>query len=437
MNGLIKLIEDKFVPIAARIGSQKHLSAIRDAFASLMPLIMAGAIAVLLNNVFFVPWGLLANFIGAESGFIVWANANIAPIFSAIDAGSLSIMALGLCFSLGYKRAEYEGKDALSTALVTVGCFIVCGALVRNNELVASYVTHYLGAQGLFIGLIIGLTAPEIYMWAVDKGWVIHLPESVPPAVSKAFAGILPGLLTFLIWGLVYYMFTRITGLNVFAWFEVNIQTALMKLSQSIWSILLISTLIPLLWFFGLHGANLLEAVMAPVYGTLGLMNIQNFAEGITKVGMGANELSPWVRGSWDAYVFLGGSGATLALVAAILLVSKAAEDREVAKYGIGCGIFQINEPVLFGLPVVLNPIYLIPFVISQPIMTLIGYYATVWGFAGPIVNTVPWTTPPVFGALLATNGSIGAALTALICLVVAFIIYLPFVMAANRAAKK
>lgn len=176
---------------------------------------------------------------------------------------------------------------------------------------------------------------------------------------------------------------------------------------------------------------------MAPVYGTLGLMNIQNFAEGITKVGMGANELSPWVRGSWDAYVFLGGSGATLALVAAILLVSKAAEDREVAKYGIGCGIFQINEPVLFGLPVVLNPIYLIPFVISQPIMTLIGYYATVWGFAGPIVNTVPWTTPPVFGALLATNGSIGAALTALICLVVAFIIYLPFVMAANRAAKK
>ena len=437
MNGLIKLIEDKFVPIAARIGSQKHLSAIRDAFASLMPLIMAGAIAVLLNNVFFVPWGLLANFIGAESDFIVWANANIAPIFSAIDAGSLSIMALGLCFSLGYKRAEYEGKDALSTALVTVGCFIVCGALVRNNELVASYVTHYLGAQGLFIGLIIGLTAPEIYMWAVDKGWVIHLPESVPPAVSKAFAGILPGLLTFLIWGLVYYMFTRLTGLNVFAWFEVNIQTALMKLSQSIWSILLISTLIPLLWFFGLHGANLLEAVMAPVYGTLGLMNIQNFAEGITKVGMGANELSPWVRGSWDAYVFLGGSGATLALVAAILLVSKAAEDREVAKYGIGCGIFQINEPVLFGLPVVLNPIYLIPFVISQPIMTLIGYYATVWGFAGPIVNTVPWTTPPVFGALLATNGSIGAALTALICLVVAFIIYLPFVMAANRAAKK
>lgn len=437
MNGLIKLIEEKFVPVAAKIGSQKHLSVIRDAFASLMPLIMAGAIAVLLNNVFFVPWSLLANFIGAESAFITWTNTYVAPIFSAIDSGSLSIMALGLAFALGYKRAEQEGKDALSSGLVTVGCFIVCGALVRNNELVASYITHYLGAQGLFVALVIGLVAPEIYMWAVNRGWIIQLPDSVPPAVSKAFASIIPGLLTFIVFGFIYFIFVLFTGLNVFAWFEVNIQTTLMLLSQNIFSILLISTLIPFLWFFGLHGANLLEAVMAPVYGTLGVMNIQNYAEGITKVGTGANELAPWVRGSWDAYVFLGGSGATLALVVAILFVSKKREDKEIAKYGFGCGIFQINEPVLFGLPVVLNPLYLIPFVLSQPIMTLIGYYATLLGIAGPIVNTIPWTTPPVIGALLATNGSLGAAFTSLVCLIVAFLIYLPFVLAANKTTRK
>lgn len=437
MNGLIQFIENKFVPIAAKIGAQKHLMAIRDSFASLMPLIMAGAIAVLLNNVFFVPWGLLAKFIGEESSFIVWANVHIAPIFSAIDAGSLSIMAMGLCFSLGYKRAEYEGKDGLSSALVTVGCFIMCGALVRNNEYVASYITHFLGAQGLFVGLIIGLVAPEIYMWVVNRGWVIHLPESVPPAVGKAFAGIIPGLFTFLFWALIYYAFITITGFNIFAWFENNIQASLMQLSQSIWSILLISTLIPFLWFFGLHGANLLEAVMSPIYGTLGIMNLQNFAAGITKVGTEVNELSPWVRSSWDAYVFLGGSGATLALVIAILLVSKISEDREVAKYGIGCGIFEINEPVLFGLPVVLNPIYLIPFVLTQPIMTAIAYYATIIGFAGPIVNTFPWTTPPILSAFLATNGSLGACLIVIINMTVAFLIYLPFVIAANRNIRK
>ncbi|MGN1344361.1 MAG: PTS sugar transporter subunit IIC, partial [Traorella sp.] len=401
MNRFIQLIENKFVPIAGRIGSQKHLSAIRDAFASLMPLIMAGAIGVLLNNVFFVPWGLLANFIGPESDFIIWTSEYIAPIFSAIDSGSLSIISLGLVFSLGYKRSEYEGHDALSCALVSVGCFIVCGALMRNNELVASYVTHYLGAQGLFVALIIGLVAPEIYMWGVNKGFVIQLPDSVPPAVSKAFAGILPGFITFFVFGFIYYMFSQFAGLNVFAWFENNIQIVLMKMSQNIFSILLISTLVPLLWFFGLHGANLLEAVMAPIYGSLQVMNLQNFANGVNSVGFKADQLAPWVRGSWDAYVFLGGSGATLALVAAILIASKVREDREIAKYGVGFGIFQINEPVLFGLPVVLNPIYLIPFVISQPVMTLIGYYATIFGIAGPIVNTVPWTTPPILSALL------------------------------------
>ena len=437
MNVLIKLIEDKFVPIAAKIGTQKHLSAIRDAFASLMPLIMAGAFAVLLNNVFFVSWSLLANFIGAEHGFIIWASTYLAPIFSAIDSGSLSIMALGLAFSLGYKRAEYEGKDALTTALVTVGCFIVCGALIRNNELVASYVTTYLGAQGLFVALVIGLVAPEVYMWGVNKGWVIKLPDTVPPAVSKAFAGIIPGFITFILFGVIYFLFTLITGLNVFAWFETNIQATLMLLSQNIFSILLISILIPFLWFFGLHGANLLEAVMSPVYGTLGVMNLQNYANGIREVGSNMDQLAPWVRGSWDAYVFLGGSGATLALVLAILVASKIREDKEISKYGIGFGLFEINEPVLFGLPVVLNPLYLIPFVISQPIMTLIGYYATVLGFAGPIVNTIPWTTPPVLAAFLATNGSLGAAITALLCLLAAFIIYLPFVLAANSQKKR
>ena len=437
MDGFIRLIEVKFVPLAAKLGAQKHLAAIRDAFASLMPLIMAGAVAVLMNNIFFVSWGLVANFIGAEHPFILWTTMYIAPIFSAMDAGSLSILALGLCFALGFKRAESENKDALSCGLVTVGCFILCGALSRNNPLVASYITHFLGAQGIFIALVVGLIAPEIYFWAVNKGWIIQMPDSVPPAVAKAFAGIIPGFLTIFAFALVYYGFIMLTSMNVFTWFETNIQATLMQLGQNIFSILLISALIPLLWFFGLHGANLMEAVMAPIYGTLNQLNIQGFQNGIRTVGTGLNELSPWVRDSWNVYVFLGGSGATLALVIALLWISKAKEDREVAKYGLGCGLFQVNEPVLFGLPVVLNAIYLIPFVLCQPVMTLVAYYATLSGFAGPIVNTVPWTTPPILGAYLATNGSIGAALTALCCLLVAIVIYLPFVIAANNAYKK
>jgi len=206
-----------------------------------------------------------------------------------------------------------------------------------------------------------------------------------------------------------------------------------MSLGQNIFSILLVSTLIPLLWFFGLHGANMLEAFMSPVYGTLGLMNIDLYKNGIRVVGSGADQLAVWVRGSWDAYVFAGGSGATLALIIAILLVSKRKQDREIAKLALPPGIFMINEPVLFGLPVVLNPIYFIPFILVQPVLTLVAYFATVAGIAGPIVNSVPWTTPPVLNAYLATNGSIGAAFIALLNVAIAFVIFLPFVYIANN----
>lgn len=248
---------------------------------------------------------------------------------------------------------------------------------------------------------------------------------------------VIPGFLTVLFFGLVGYFFNRVAEMNIFAWFEINISQALMALSQGLFAIVLISFLIPLFWFFGLHGANILEAVMSPVYGTLGLQNIDLFGKNITAIGTGANELAVWVRGSWDAYVFSGGSGTTLALILAIFLFSKVKEHKEIAKLGVAPGIFMINEPILFGVPIVLNPIFLIPFLLVQPVLTVVAYLATVAGIAGPIVNSVPWTTPPVLNAYLATNGSLGAALVALVNLAIAFIIYLPFVLVANRQAEK
>lgn len=432
MSGFVSLLEEKFVPIAAKIGGQKHLLAIRDAFAGLMPLVLVGALAVLMNNVFFVPWSLLAGFIGGEHPFIVWANTNLAPLFSIMDSGTLSILALGLVFSVGYNRATYEKQDALSTSLINVAVFILLGALSRSQE-VASWVGNYLAAQGIFVALLVGLITPEIYFYVVRKNWVIKMPDSVPPAVARGFSAVIPGFIAVFLWALVAYLFNVFSEASLFTWFESTISTSLMSLGQNILSIILVSTLIPLLWFFGLHGANMLEAFMSPVYGTLGLMNIDLYKNGVRVVGSGADQLAVWVRGSWDAYVFAGGSGATLALIIAILLVSKRKQDREIAKLALPPGIFMINEPVLFGLPVVLNPIYFIPFIIVQPVLTVVAYFATVAGIAGPIVNSVPWTTPPVLNAYLATNGSVGAALVALINVAIAFVIFLPFVYIANN----
>lgn len=433
MNRFISFLEEKFVPVAAKIGGQKHLVAIRDSFASLMPLILVGAFAVLLNNVFFVPWSLLAKYIGEESAFIVWTNTNLAPLFSLMEGGTFGIIALGLAFSMGYNRAVNEEKDALSTGLISVASFILLGALTRNNEVVASWVTNFLGAQGIFIALLVGLITPEIYFAIVRKDWVIKMPDTVPPAVAKGFSAVIPGFIAVFFWAVIAYFFNIGAGMNIFNWFETNIAAGLSVLGQNIFSILIISTLIPLLWFFGLHGANMLEAIMSPVYGTMGIENISKFSNGIRALGTGADELAVWVRGSWDAYVFMGGSGATLPLIVAILVFSKVKQQKEVAKLGLPPGIFMINEPVLFGMPIVLNPVYFIPFILVQPILTLVAFYATKIGFAGPIVNSVPWTTPPILNAFLATNGSFGAVVVSVVNLVIAFLVYMPFVMIANR----
>lgn len=433
MNRFISFLEEKFVPVAAKIGGQKHLVAIRDSFASLMPLILVGAFAVLLNNVFFVPWSLLAKYIGEESAFIVWTNTNLAPLFSLMEGGTFGIIALGLAFSMGYNRAVNEEKDALSTGLISVASFILLGALTRNNEVVASWVTNFLGAQGIFIALLVGLITPEIYFAIVRKDWVIKMPDTVPPAVAKGFSAVIPGFIAVFFWAIIAYFFNIGAGMNIFNWFETNIAAGLSVLGQNIFSILIISTLIPLLWFFGLHGANMLEAIMSPVYGTMGIENISKFSNGIRALGTGADELAVWVRGSWDAYVFMGGSGATLPLIVAILVFSKVKQQKEVAKLGLPPGIFMINEPVLFGMPIVLNPVYFIPFILVQPILTLVAFYATKIGFAGPIVNSVPWTTPPILNAFLATNGSFGAVVVSVVNLVIAFLVYMPFVMIANR----
>lgn len=449
MDRILDIIEEKVVPVASKIGSQRHLVAIRDGLASLMPLIMAGSITLLLNNVVFSQNGLIAEvFSLQESAFFEFSAKYISPVLGIVDVGTLSLLGLAASISIAYTRATNEGHDGLVTAAITAGSFVILGALSRDNNIVAGWVKHYLGSQGMFIAMIVGLVAPAIYFFFVNRNLTIKMPDSVPEAVSRGFAGIIPGTLTLLFFAAIRVgiseinfpgieeMFNPESPVTVFMLSEYYISKPFSTLSQGLPMIILVSTLVPLFWFFGLHGANIMTPIMSPMYGVLQNHNLQAFEQGIRTVSgdpIGNNTLAYWVSGSWDAYVYHGGSGATLPLILAIVLFSKRKDQKEIAKMSLAPGLFMINEPILFGLPIVLNPVYFIPFVINQPILATIGYLSSKAGFAGPIVNTVPWTTPPILNALLATNFSIGAALTAAFGLVVSFIIYVPFVYAANH----
>lgn len=418
MNSFISFMERRFVPIAAKIGAQRHLVAIRDGFVAIMPLILAGSFAVLFKNTLFA-WipGLSA----------------LIPICDSIWWGTLAIMSLVVVFAVGYNLAKGYGEDGLAAGLISVASFIATLPQAHGDAGWGYIHWGYLNATGLFTGLIVALIATEIFVKLTKKKVIITMPDSVPPAVGKAFAAVLPGIITLTVFGIITLLIS-LAGLgSLYDMIYNGIQKPLQGFSQGVGSAMFLAVLINLFWFFGLHGANILDPVMNSLY----LPALEANASAIAQGAAAPNAIT---RVFFDSYVHLGGSGATLALIIAIfIVVRKRQEYKAVAKLSAPLGIFQINESVMFGLPIVLNPILFIPFLITPAVLTLVAYLATVSGLIPPTYVAIPWITPPGIGAFLATGGtlkSILAGLVALVNLGIATLIYLPFVALSERQAR-
>ena len=424
-------MEEHFVPVAAKIGSNKFLVAIRDAFIGIMPITMTGSVATLLN-VFVrdLPNNYWPQLHWAENmAWLININGNVWW-------GTLVILAMCFVFSLGYQIAKVYKVDALAGGLVAFASFIaitpqvatIAGAGPEEADVVGwGFLNYnYLNAQGLFTALIVGLIAGLIYSKLMVKKIIIKMPDSVPPAVSRAFASIIPGVIAIYVVSIIGYIASATTGGKAIGdLINEYIAMPFLGLSQGLGAVLIIIIMVQLLWFFGLHGPNILGAVIEGTYTPALMMNDAAFQAG-EKMTM------VWTRASFDAYVWMGGSGCTIALIVAILIFSKRADSKAVAKLSLPMGCFNINEPVIFGMPIVLNPLYFIPWMIVPVVLTLIAYLATSSGMVPPCHVVVPWVTPPVLYAWLATGGSFAAALLALINLVVAVLLWIPFVIVAN-----
>lgn len=412
MRGFFQFMERYFVPIAAKIGGQRHLVAIRDGFVSIMPLILAGSFAVLLNNTLFV-WVPSLNFLTGIGGNVWW--------------GTFAIMTLLVVFSTSYNLAKGYNVDPLPAALVSVGSFIAVTPQAFGDAGWGFLHWGYLNATGLFTGLIVAIIATEIFVKMIKKNLIIKMPDSVPPAVGKAFAAVIPGIATLFTFGIIAFIITKLNANSLYDLIFNAIQKPLQGFSQGVGSAMVMAMLINLFWFFGLHGANILDPIMNSLY----LPALEANASAIQQGLAAPNDIT---RVFFDTYVHLGGSGATLALILAIfIVVRKRKEYREVAKLSTPLGLFQINESVMFGLPMVLNPIMFIPFIITPGILTLVAWAATHFGIIPPTYIAIPWITPVGIGAFLATGGSVMAGLVALLNFAIATVIYLPFVAIADR----
>lgn len=451
------------MPIAGKIGSQKHLIAIRDGFISIMPITMVGSIAVLLN-VFFRD--LPNNWLG-EGNSVVAALEPLISINGNVYFGSIMILGLAFTFSLGYHLAKTYNVNPIAGAVIAFSAVITCAnpnavfnyvlpgvgedalpvlqgmgldVIVKDGAVALQNVAEYgfLGqaytaSGGLFTCLIVGFLASMIYIKLMQKKVTIKLPDSVPPAVSNAFAAIIPGVAAIYVFGILTQVCVAFTGLYPNDIIVKWVQEPLMGLSQGLFSVILVMFLMQLFWFFGLHGDNILAPITEGIYQTALLQNLEIW----NRTHSIADMPYLWTRGSLNAYAMMGGSGVTLALILAIFIFSKREDSRAIAKLTAPMGVFNINEPVIFGIPIVLNPVYMIPWLIVPPVCSAIAYGFTAAGIIPPVFLQVPWVMPVGLNAFFATGGSVAAALVSILCLVVAVVIWTPFVLLANRMADK
>ncbi|EIR3863763.1 PTS sugar transporter subunit IIC [Enterococcus faecium] len=406
MDKFVAFMEKHFIPVASKIGAQRHLVAIRDSFMVSMPLMILGALAVMINNLPIPGFQELMNSIfGGES----WKGFG-----AAAWNGTFAILSVLIAFLLAYHLANGYRKDGVSAGVISLGSFFALGGALGMNS------------NGLFIAIIVGIISTEIFVrLSGNEKLIIKMPDGVPPAVAKAFASLLPAMITISAFALVAAIFAAFGVDDIVGSFYTVVQEPFMGLANSYPSALLLAFITPFLWFFGLHGANMVDPLMQTINAPAIEANVNAIAAGHS---------APFIvnKPFFDSFVNLGGTGATLGLLLAIYLVGRKNKPyMVVTNLSIAPGVFNINEPTMFGLPIVLNPIMFIPFILTPMVLVSVAYFATSTGLVPAATVMPPWVTPPIIGGVLATKSIAGGVLAA-VNLVLSILIYLPFVKVAT-----
>lgn len=410
-----KKLESIFMPLAEAIGRNKYLMSIRDGFLVSTPLLIIGSLFLLVGNFPIQAW---TDFI-AEQG---WAGFIGKPASATFD-----IMAVLATLGIAYAFAGRMNVDKIfgaATALVswfTVMPFTISTTLESGETLSVSGIPFdWVGSKGIFIGIACAFLSVHIYAWVNSKGWVIKMPEGVPPTVEQSFSALIPAGVTIIVFFAVNWIFALTPYGSAFQFVFEILQAPLLSLGNTLGAMVIAYIFLHFFWFFGVNGGSVVGAVFNPILQTLAAENAQALQAGKDIPNIISQQFQ-------DLFATFGGCGSTLSLLIAMLLFCKSKRVTELAKLSLVPGIFGINEPIVFGLPIVLNPTILIPFVLVPTVNIVISYLVMSMGLV-PYCNGIqlPWTTPVIISGFLSTNWA-GAVLQAIL-LVLGVFIYLPFI---------
>lgn len=429
MSRLVKWLEDYVLPIASRLGQVRWLVALRDAFISLMPITIAGSLAVLIKSL------ITAAKVHLGWNTFAFAMQPLVSISDLVWRGTFSLYACFFALALGYQLAKNFEGNRLAAAIVSLSSFslsIANYAKIRfHGESVVvknAFDISQFSTTGLFTAILFGSIGFLIYYACYKARFMLHLSTNMPHAEQAAFDSLIPAMVAIFSVGGINYLFQAVTHDYFGDWLLTTIQMPLVKWGQGFGTVLLVTLLVQVFWFFGINGLGVLSPILDSIW-----LTAQN--GNITAATSGKVPPYVWVRGSFNVFAWFGGAGGTLMLIVAILVFSKRSDYRTIAKIALAPGIFNIGEPILLGLPVVLNPVYLIPFLLTPVVNVAFSYWVSVMGLVNPVQVAVPSIMPPIIGPFLACNYDWRAIILSIVDMLIAFAIWSPFVIAADKIA--
>lgn len=419
-----EFIEKYIIPIAGKLGSSRILTCLRDAFMLSFPLTIVGSIACVITNLPYI------NKIVGDDGV-----AKLNEVLGILPTTTMSMATLFVVMGIGYYFTRSYEVDAIFASAIGLSAFFVLTPLMvttEGGETISNVIPiERIGAKGMFVGIIFTFLFTRLYVWAVKRNWTIKMPEGVPPTVAKSFAALVPGCIVLVAALAVRTIFTYTPWENIHDFIYKLVQAPLTSLGSGLGATLVAVFFIQILWFFGLHGQIIVNSVLDPIWNTLTLDNYEAYTSGAELPHIITKQFMETFT------VGIGGTGMTLAIILAIFIVAKSDQMRGVAKLAAPAGVFNVNEPVIFGLPIVVNPTIIIPWVVAPMVVVTITYFAMKTGLVPYTTGvSVPWTVPMFFSGMLATQ-SIAGGLLQIINFVVVFVIWFPFIKALDAQTLK
>ncbi|WP_055665863.1 PTS sugar transporter subunit IIC [Desnuesiella massiliensis] len=415
---MFKSMEKVLMPIADKLGSNKVLVAIRDGFLLTTPLIIVGSIFLLIANFPIPGWSeFFSNIFGKG-----WENS-----FTNVSRATFSVIAILTCVGTGYAYARELKGEKIQGAIISLVAFIILmptripyeGA--KGPATISALGFEYIGTNGIFLALVVSLTSVLIFTWVYKKGWVIKMPPGVPPAVCDSFAALIPSAIVIFVFFLVRILIGMTSFETAHNLIYKLLQAPLKGAGNTLAAQVIYQFASTFLWFFGINGPAVTNTVFSPIFKILTVENLEAFQAGAALPNIYTSTFS-------DFFGNFGGGGSTLSLVILMLVLCKSKRIKQLGQLSIVPGIFGINEPIIFGLPIVLNPILIIPFLTVPVMNTVLSAIVTQLGIIPYTTGiTLPWTTPIGFSGFLST-GSIVASIWQIILLALGCLVYYPFI---------